>query len=234
MTTGSLIDAIVREYDIPTTGADIAAVRLKLLDKANEASDEAWLHFDGEDFQCSSTTVNLAQGASSVAAPTDFYKAGSDGGVFIQVAADDIRRLTYLPPGELREALKENGTQTGIPESYSVWAMDGVTDLIPEFHFDTIANAAYTIQVDYVMTPPVLTDATTTASNLHIWPVMYHNVILKGTLARGARVLGDSQRQPQHEAEFQRVLALARSTRVHGQDDNERIGRAGYSAYRAW
>jgi hypothetical protein len=233
--TSTLITAGLREFDYDTSSADVTAVRTKLLDKAQEVSDEAWLHFDGDDFQqISGDTVTLAINTNSIAAPANFYKCGEGGGVFVQVAADDIRRLTYVPPGELRAKQKDNGTSTGIPEFYSIVAMDGVTDLYPEFHFDILADVAYTIPVDYVRTPPVLVDATDTTSQLQVWPVMYHTLLLKGLLARVARVMGDVSRQAQFEAEFQRGLALARSTRVHGQEDDERVGRGGYSAWRQW
>jgi hypothetical protein len=61
---------------------------------------------------------------------------------------------------------------------------------------------------------------------------MYHSLLYKGTLARAARVLGDTVRQQQFEGEFQRALALAKSTRVHGQESDERTGRGGYSSWR--
>jgi hypothetical protein len=234
VTTGSLLDSLLIEYDYSASSADNAAVRVKVLDKANEVSDEFWMDFDGADFQYASTTVSLASGTNSIAGPSNLYKCGDKGGVFVTVSSGDVRRLTYLPPGELRQAQLENGTSTGIPESYSIFAMDGVTDLIPEIHVDRLSDATYSLTVDYITTPPVLTDATTTASNLHIWPVMYHTTILKGVLARSARVMGDVVRQAQFESEFQRAKALAISRRVHGQEDNERTGRSGYSALRMW
>jgi hypothetical protein len=233
--TSTLLDAWMREYDYDASAADNAAVRVKGLDCANEVSDEWWMEFDGgEDFQYRNGNVSLLENTNSIAAPSDFYKCGDKGGLYITVASGDVRRLTYLPQGELRRMQLENGTAEGIPVYYTVFAMDGVTDLIPEFHFDIIANTSYNVTVDYIITPPVLTDATTTASNLHLWPVMYHTTLLKGVRARGARIMGDTVRQPQHEAEFQQAKALAMSKRRHGQDDDERTSRGGYSAYRSY
>lgn len=234
MTTGSLLDSWLVEYDYSASSSDNTAVRVKGLDKANEVSDEFWLEFDGADFQYKSATVSLASGTNSIAGPTDFYKTGDKGGVYISVSAGNVQRLTYLPPGELRQMQLENGTATGLPAYFTIFAMDGTTDLIPEIHVDVVADATYVLTVDYVMTAPVLTDATTTASNLHIWPSMYHTTILKGVFARGARVMGDTVRQSQFESEFQRAKALAISRRVSGQDDDERVGRAGYSAWSMW
>jgi hypothetical protein len=232
MDTSTLIDAVMREWDYSSSSSDNTAVRVKILDKAQEVSDEAWLYFDASDFMEASTTLTLAQGTNSIAGPSNFYKCGDRGAVVLRVSADDRRSLTYLPPGELLIEQEASGSATGTPEAYSIWAMDGTTDLIPEFHFDCLADVAYTISVHYTKTSPVLVDTTGVNSQLHIWPVMYHSLLYKGTLARAARVLGDTVRQQQFEGEFQRALALAKSTRVHGQESDERTGRGGYSAWR--
>jgi hypothetical protein len=234
MTGASLIDVVMREFDYSSSSADNATVRVKILDKAQERSDEAWSDFDGASFQTKTGTVSLTAAASSVAVPSDFHKTGDSGGVFVQVAADDIRRLTYLQPGELREILRTNGTSTGIPSYYSIFAMSGTTDLVQVLVVDIIADATYTLSLDYVMTAPVLTDATTEASNLQYWPTSLHTMLVKGTLASTCRMMGDVSRQAQFESEYQRRKAGEVSRWKHGQDDNERVGRGGYSAWRMY
>jgi hypothetical protein len=234
MDTSTLIDAQLREFDYAAASADNTAVRVKCLDKDQEVSDEAWEDFDGASFQIKTGTVSLTSGTSSVAVPTDFYKTGESGGVFIQVAADDIRKLTYLPPGELRQILRENGTSTGTPAYYSLFAMSGTTDLLQVIVTDIIADQTYTLSVDYMMTAPVLVDAAGVTSQLQLWPTQLHTMLLKGGLSRICRVMGDVTRQAQFEAEYQRRKASAISRWRPGQDDGERVGRGGYATFEMW
>jgi hypothetical protein len=233
--TNTLIDAVLREYDYSESSADVSDVRLKLLDKAQEVSDEDWEEFDGVSWQTKAGTVSLTSGSNSVAVPTDFWKCGDSGGVFVQVTTDDIRKLTYLPPGELRQMQRENGTTTGIPAYYSIFTVEGTTDILQLIQVDVKADATYSLLVDYVMVGPTLADNdSATTSNLQYWPTQLHSMLLKGLLARGSRIMGDTVRQSQHEAEHQKRLAAAIARWKHGQDDDERSGRGGYSAWRQW
>jgi hypothetical protein len=233
VTTSSLIDAVMREWDYSSSSSDNTAVRTKILDKAQEVSDEDWEEFDGASWQIKSTSaISTAAGASDADLPTDFWKMGDSGGVFIAVASDDIRRLTYLPPGELREMQRDNGTTRGVPEAYTVVLTEGATDIVQEIQFDCLADAAYTLHIDYQWQGPTLVDATDSTNQLQWWPAMLHTMLLKGVLARTCRVMGDVSRQAQFESEHQRRKASAMSRWQHGQDDDQRIGRGGYSAWR--
>jgi hypothetical protein len=84
------------------------------------------------------------------------------------------------------------------------------------------------------MTAPVLVDTTGVNSQLQYWPTPLHTMLLKGGLARLCRVMGDSVRQQQFEAEYQRRKAGAIARWKPGQEDDERAGRGGYSAFEMW
>jgi hypothetical protein len=231
----TLVSAWLREYDYNETSGDVSSVRAKGNDKLNEVSDEWWHEFDGADFQQKyDESISTAANSSSAALPSDFLKTGSSGGVAIVVSSTDIRPLTFLPIGELRRKQRENAGTTDIPEFYSIGLQTGTTDIVRYLQFDCKADAAYVLQIDYMKVPPTITDVDTSVSGLQFWPAEYHTTLLKGVLARGARIMGDTVRQQQFEGEWQRSKAIAMANRVHGQDDDERSGRGGYAVFRNW
>lgn len=204
------------------------------LDMLQETVEEFCAYMDDRaDWLQTLTTLTLAQGTSAIELPSTFLKMGEAGRVILRYSADDRRELIPLTPHEVIELQEKNGSSTGIPEFYYVGLLD-TSDYVPEINVDIKADAAYTLAVYYQRTPPTLTDVNSSSSGLQFIPAEYHySVLLKGLIAKGARLLGDI-RAPQLDIEYQRAMATAKATRVHGQEDAERIGRSGVAAYRSW
>jgi hypothetical protein len=215
------------------TDANNTGLRATALDRQQEATDEFWLYMDGADFQRKTTTVTNAINTSFVDAPSDFMKFGEHGRLYLQVSATDRREMIPLTDHEVFGMQQENGSNTGIPQFYCV-SLQNSSDYVPQFQFDIKTDAAYTFFVAYLKTPPTLTDTDSASSGLQVIPAEYHRtVVLKGVIAKGARDNGDV-RASVFEQQFQMAMAQAKASRTHGQEDDERIGRSGYSRLEMW
>lgn len=235
MNAYTVISACMEFYDYNATSSDNSSLRTKLLAREQEVFDEAWMEFGDEaDFTQATTTVTLAQGASSVDLPTDFMSFGPNGGVFLRRSSTDRVPLTRITPRDLFEMLEENGTTTAEPGWFTVVGWSG-SDFVPKLYVDVLADAAYTISVYYTKKPPTLSDTNSDASGLQTFPAEYHrSVIYKGTLARFAKDTGNSGQAQAFEAEYRAALAAAKSKRSMTAVEDERIGLGGYAQWRMW
>lgn len=216
------------------TDANSTSLRAASLDRLQEATEEFWQEMDGSDFQYSrDVSISTTAGQSYVDCPSNFAKFGTSGRLYLRYSADDRRELTPITPHELFELQEKNGSTRAVPEYYCVLLQNG-SDYIPQVHFDCLADAAYTLAFYYMKVPPTLSDVNSSSSGLQYIPAEFHwSVLYKGLLAKGARDTGD-QRVTLFEQQFQAAMAKAVVSRVHGQEDAERISREGYSAFQMW
>lgn len=161
MTTGQEIDALLTHYlAAGAPDANRAALRDVCHEDAQATCEEVWDECDADfEWKYATTTAALSSGARVVSCPADFARFGESGGLYI---SGDRWRLRQVNANRIFECWELDGgsTSSGKPEMYAVVTQDGTT-FYPQLYFNVNSDAAYTLRLYYVTSPPLLLDRPT-------------------------------------------------------------------------
>ena len=104
-------------------------------------------------FRYGTSAVSLTAGSSSCSAPSDFLTTGTEGGLFVTARRQEI---VFKPSHWLLQARRLDGDAAGLPDYYTVFGRD--SSGIQKFEFERLADATYSIDVDYERRAPHIVD----------------------------------------------------------------------------
>lgn len=174
MQAEDLIDEIIEDHlEVDATDATNAAQRTRVLRCAQAALQIIWIADEWDFRQVIGGTTTLSSGAYTAVTPSGFQTLGSNGSVWLQ----NTYELGKADEKWVNRIRRQNGSTSGRPMHFAIAGQDSSTKR-PTLIFDAIADATYTIELDYEKVCPTLTDADT-ASGLDQFPDEHVQSVLK-------------------------------------------------------
>lgn len=147
--------------EVSTSDGNYATIRARFLLRSQQAVEFLWNYDDWDFRQKIGGSLSLSQGGFSAVAPSDFFQVGNEGSVWVNGTPIEVFRLNAGVVAKLRRS--RAGSQA-IPNFYAVTGQDTSTHRAT-FIFDALADANYTLDLDYEMRRPTLVDSAVSGSN---------------------------------------------------------------------
>ena len=170
-------------------------------------------------------TCTLSAGASSANAPTDFRNLTSHGSIWIQ--NDDELKLVDL--SLILRMRRERAGGRGKPRFVAIGGQNASSPYQPLLQFDCIADAQYTIELDYLRVTPTLVDDTSgNTDKLSSIPSEHvATVLVPGVQELIGRLQGDGRTTAELGPAFKAAVAQVKAHRVQKRPDDSRLGDLG-------
>ncbi len=224
MTTDALIDAVLDDVlEVSSSDSTYTAQRARVLRIAQGALQQIWVADEWEFRQVIGGTTTLSSGAYSAVTPSTFHTLGSQGSLWIQ----NDYELQKADAKWVNRIRKGRGTSTGKPEFFAIAGQDSSTKR-PLFIFDVIADAAYTLEVDYERVCPTLVDASDSTNQLDLLPDEHAESVLKpAVIELVASSQGDGRVIGELGPRGKAALAQMKAHRNQQLPDDMRLGDLG-------
>lgn len=223
MQAEDFIDEVLEDaLEVSATDATYTAQRTRVLRMTQAALQIIWIADEWDFRQVIGGTTTLSSGAYTAVTPSGFQTLGSNGSVWIQ----NDYELGKADAKWVNRIRKQNGTGTGKPQHFAIAGQDSSTKR-PTLVFDAIADATYTIEIDYEKVCPTLVD-TDTSSGLDQFPDEHvQSVLLPATIELLSSGQGDGRVISELGPRGKAALASMKAHRNQQLPDDMRLGDLG-------